>query len=68
MARGLDDLVVLLGRRPFFYADRPSAADFAIYGQFATAFSGATPDFAGLVAERPALADFRKRVEEATTH
>jgi glutathione S-transferase len=30
----LDDLAMLLGEQAFFYADRPSVADFAIYGVF----------------------------------
>jgi glutathione S-transferase len=65
--RVLDDLVTLLGRRPFFYADRISAADLAIYGELRAGLSGPTPDFAALVSERPALADHTKRVEDATS-
>jgi glutathione S-transferase len=65
VAGHLDDLVLLLGRRAFFYADRPSGADFSLYGMFATGCSDATPDFAALASERPALADWRKRVEDA---
>jgi len=61
----LDDLVALLGRRKFFYADAPSAADLALYGQFSAMRSGPTPEAERLLNERPALADFMKRVEEA---
>lgn len=68
IAANLDDLVTLLGSRAFFYADRPGAADFALFGELATGCSGATPDFEGLVAARPPLADWRKRVEDATSH
>ena len=68
IGRNLDDLVLLLGRSAFFYADRPSAADFALFGQLELGCGEATPDFAGLVSERPALADWRKRVEDATRH
>jgi len=65
----LDDLVQLLGQQPFFYADRPSVADFAIYGQFVTGCTGGvTPDFAEQVLQRAALVDWRKRVEEARRH
>lgn len=64
----LDDLVLLLGKQAFFYADRPSVADFAIYGVFETGCNGATPDFAEQVSQRAALADWHKRVEEATRH
>ena len=63
----LDDLVLLLGRRAFFYADRPSVADFALYGEFRTGCGEATPDFGQLVSERPPLADWLKRVEDATS-
>jgi glutathione S-transferase len=66
MGERLDDLVQLLGNDPFFYSDRPSAADFAIYGVFSTGFKeDVTPDFAELVSQRPALADWYKRVEDA---
>ena len=66
MGERLDDLVQLLGSDPFFYSDRPSAADFAIYGVFSTGVKeDVTPDFAGLVSERPALADWYKRIEDA---
>ncbi len=65
----LDDLVPLLGKQPCFYADRPSVADLAIYGQFATGWTGGgTPDFAEHVSQRAALGNWRKRVEEATRH
>jgi len=33
----LDELLVWLGKSPFFFADRPSAADLAIFGQLNTA-------------------------------
>ena len=62
----LDDLVLLLGKQAFFFADRPSVADFAIFGEFTTGFTEATPDFKEAVSQRPALVDWHKRVEEAT--
>ena len=61
----LDDLVLLLAQRSFFYASRPSVADFALFGQFKAGCSGPTPDFEQLVSERPTLADWMKRVEDA---
>jgi glutathione S-transferase len=61
----LDDLVVVLGAHPFFYAERPSAADLAVYGQLHCGCSGPTPDFAARVAARPTLAAFMRRVEAA---
>jgi glutathione S-transferase len=65
IARTLDDLVCLLGERPFFYAQEPSAADLAIYGELESACSGPTPEFERMLSERPALLDFRKRIEGA---
>jgi glutathione S-transferase len=63
----LDDLVLMLGKRSFFFADRPSVADLAIACQLRMACSGPTPDAEACVADRPALADYQKRVEEATS-
>jgi glutathione S-transferase len=66
MGERLDDLVLLLGNNAFFYSDRPSAADFAIYGVFSTGLmEDVTPDFAELVSQRPSMADWYKRVEDA---
>jgi len=62
----LDDLVVLLGSRPFFFADRPSAADLALYGMLQIGVSGPTPEMEQLLSERPRLGEWKKRVEEAT--
>jgi glutathione S-transferase len=61
----LDDLVVLLGEKPFFYADRPSVADFSIFGVFSTGCSQVTPDFAEQVSLRSPLVEWRARVEDA---
>lgn len=62
----LDDLVLMLAGRPFFFSERVGAADLALYGELATARSGPTPDLETALAERPVLADHAKRVEEAT--
>jgi glutathione S-transferase len=62
----LDDLLRILGERPFFYADEPSIADLAVYGQLAMAQSGVTPELGALVHRRPALREYLKRVEQAT--
>lgn len=62
----LDDLVAQLGRRPFFFSDRVSAADLAVTSELCTALSGPTPEFEALISERPALADYMKRVEDCT--
>lgn len=62
----LDDLLRILGDRPFFYADEPSIADLAVYGQLAMATSEVTPELGDLVQRRPALREYLKRVEQAT--
>jgi len=66
-SRRFDDLVVLLGDSPFFYAEQPSVADFSIYGVFNTGIEGdITPEFGELVSQRPTLSAWRLRVKEAT--
>lgn len=62
----LDDLLRMLGDRPFFYAEEPSVADLAVYGQLAMATSEVTPELGDLVRRRPKLVDYLKRVEQAT--
>jgi glutathione S-transferase len=66
LAGHLDDLVLILGHKPFFYADQVSVADLAIYGQFHMLRSGPTPEAAALVSARPALLDHLRRVEAVT--
>lgn len=66
LGRRLDELVVWLGDRPFFFADRPSGADLALFGQCTTIASGPTPQAEALVSARPALVAWRRRVDEAT--
>jgi glutathione S-transferase len=65
LARHLDDLVTLLGGRPFFHADRASVADLAVYGQFHMLTSGPTPEAGELITARPALVTHMRRVEAA---
>ncbi len=66
LAGRLDDLVAVLGSRPFLFSDGPGAADFACYGMLASLCSGPTPVGERLLAERPALEAWRKRVEAET--
>ena len=61
----LDALAELLGARPYFHTERPGAADFALYGELVFGASEATPDFGALLADRPALTDFVKRLADA---
>lgn len=62
----LDDLLRMLGRRPFFYGERPSVADLAVYGQLSMACHEVSPETRRAVAARPALTDYMKRVEQTT--
>ena len=60
----LDDLVRMLGASEFFYSERASVADLAVYGQLAR--SESNPDLWSEVRKRPELVDYMKRVEQAT--
>ena len=62
----LGDLVNLLGTRRFFYAERVSMADLAVYGMLYTVRSDTIPGSARLLAMRPALHEFMRSVEEET--
>lgn len=60
------DLVNFLGARPFFYSERVSMADLAVYGMLYTIRLDAIPGAGRLLAARAPLLDFMHRVEEAT--
>jgi glutathione S-transferase len=62
----LDDLLNFLGARPFFYADRLSMADLAVYGMLFTIRHESIPGTARLLSERPGLLDYMGRVEQVT--
>jgi glutathione S-transferase len=62
----LDELRAWLADRPFFFADRPSAADLAIFGQLWMLQSGPTPQAAELIRARPALRAHYERVDMET--
>jgi glutathione S-transferase len=66
LGRRFDELAVWLGDAPFLFADRPGAADLAVFGQVATLRSGPTPQGAALVAARPPVAAWLARVDAAT--
>jgi hypothetical protein len=63
----LDDLVALLGGRPFFHAEHAGAAGLAVYGQLHCGCSGPTPDFAAGVVARPTLGAFMRRAADAAS-
>jgi glutathione S-transferase len=62
----LGDLANFLGARPFFYASQVSMADLAVYGMLFVMRLDAIPGSARLLAERPSLVEFMRRVEAAT--
>lgn len=70
LLRGVDDrladLVNLLGTRRFFYAEQPSMADLAVYGMLFVLRMDAMLGSARLLANRPGLIEFMRRLEEAT--
>jgi glutathione S-transferase len=61
-----DELLVLLGDKPFFFSDTVGAADLALFGQMKTMKSGPTPQCEELISGRPRLAEFFRRVDETT--
>jgi glutathione S-transferase len=62
----LDDLVRLLGQRPFFYADRVGMADLTIYAMLESMSRDTIPGAAAGIKARPVLVEFMRRVEAAT--
>jgi glutathione S-transferase len=62
----LDDLSNFLGGRPFFYADRLSMADLAVYSMLASLREDRIPGAALLLAARPTLVALLENVEAAT--
>jgi glutathione S-transferase len=66
LARRMEDLVGWLGARPYFYADEPSMADLAVYAMLRNVRVGTFGGAQDLLADRPALVSFMRRLEEAT--
>jgi glutathione S-transferase len=70
LLRGIDDrfrdLENFLGARPFFYAGQPSMADLTVYAMLRSMRMDEIPGAARLLAERPRLIAFMRRVEQAT--
>ena len=63
IADRLGDLANFLGARPFFYADRASIADLAVYGMLCTLRRNVIPGSEQLLSQRPSLIEFMRRVE-----
>ena len=66
LGRRCDDLSNMLGQRSFFHSDTPSLADIAVYAMLTSMRSGNLPRGPQLLAERPELIEFMKRVENVT--
>lgn len=64
--RRFAELEVLLGDAPYFYSEKPGAADIAVFGQLNTMMSGPTPQGVVLLDRHPRLRDHFRRVDEAT--
>jgi glutathione S-transferase len=62
----MDDLVNFLGARPFFYADRLSMADLAVYAMLNAMRRDFVPGSALALAQRPTLVGLMSRVEALT--
>jgi glutathione S-transferase len=62
----LDDLVRMLGDRPFLFSDAPSVADLAVFGQLTFANADESPQTRAALAHRPKLVEYMKRVAQAT--
>ena len=62
----LDDLLGFLGTRSFFYSNDVSMADLGVYSMLYTLSMDVIPGSPRLLADRPALAEFMRRVEAAT--
>jgi glutathione S-transferase len=65
-AQRIGDLANFLGGRPFFYADRVSRADLAVYSFLRNATVGSVPESAAAVEAQPALLEWMDRVAEET--
>jgi glutathione S-transferase len=62
----LQDLVRLLAGRPFFYSERVSMADLAVFAMLRSLAGDSIPGGARLLARRPELVAYVRRVEQAT--
>lgn len=66
LANRLDDLVTLLGDRPYFHADRPSWADLSVFGMLEVTRDSPMAMGRDLLGERPTLLAYMERVDAAT--
>lgn len=64
--RRLDDMVQLLGLRPYFFGERPGRADLAVFASIYGMYRDVYPGAREMLGARPALVDFTRRLEGAT--
>lgn len=64
--RRLDDLVHMLGKRDFFYADQLSRADLSVCGSLSAMYRDVYPGARGLLEARVSLLEYTERVLAAT--
>jgi glutathione S-transferase len=64
--RRLDDMAQLLGPRPFFFGERPSRADLAVFSSLYGMYRDTYPGAREMLAQRPALVAFVERMERAS--
>jgi glutathione S-transferase len=64
--RRLDDLAQLLGPRPYFFGERPSRADLAVFASIYVMYCDQYPGAREMLGGRPALVAFVERTEAAT--
>lgn len=64
--RRFSELEVLLGNEPFFFSNRPGAADISVFGQLHTLRSGPTPQGEIVLERHSRLLEHYRRVDETT--
>ncbi len=65
-ARRIEDVAGFLGGRPYFYSERISRADLAVYSFLRTLFRNDIPGGPELIASQPTLVTLMQRVEQET--
>lgn len=63
LANRMDDLVGMLGQRPFFHSDDPSVADTSVFGMLRIIRDGPMIGGAAMIARRPTLSGYVDRME-----
>ena len=59
----MDDLVGMLGQRPYFHSEEPSVADASVFGMLRLIRDGPMMNGSLMVERRPELAHYMQRME-----